>query len=119
VNWLIGKWNNFSLSLGGGSILGVSLPSVTLNTPDIPYLAKGGTAQAGRSYLVGEKGPELWTPGQTGRVTSTDQTFGGPSSIELHLDLGEGIAQVFDIQLDRSNRATRRAVLSMAGGTVR
>lgn len=119
VNWLIAKWNNFSLTIGGGSILGVSIPSVTLNTPDIPMLAKGGTAQANRTYMVGERGPELFTPGQTGRVTSNDQTFGGPSSIELHLDLGEGIAQVFDIQLDRSNRQTRRAVLSMAGGTVR
>lgn len=43
VNWLIRLWNNFSLTLGGGSIFGMDIPSITLNTPDIPYLDTGGT----------------------------------------------------------------------------
>lgn len=114
VNALI-RFANMAIN-GVNRVTGVvGIPAI----PNIPMLARGGTAQAGQSYLVGERGPELFTPGQTGRVTDNGQTFAGPSSIELHLDLGEGIAQVFDIQLDRSNRATRRAVLSMAGGTVR
>lgn len=32
-------------------------------------LASGGTAMGGNTYLVGEKGPELFTPGRTGSVT--------------------------------------------------
>jgi len=32
-------------------------------------LASGGTAMGGSTYLVGEKGPELFTPGRTGSVT--------------------------------------------------
>lgn len=32
-------------------------------------LAHGGTTQPGHSYIVGEEGPELFTPGRTGAVT--------------------------------------------------
>ncbi len=42
LNWLIGKWNSFSLTLGGGTVLGMNIPSVTLNTPNIPLLDVGG-----------------------------------------------------------------------------
>lgn len=31
--------------------------------------AAGGPVSSGRSYLVGEKGPELFTPGMSGRIT--------------------------------------------------
>lgn len=42
INNLIRMWNNFSLTLGGGSVLGFSIPSITLDTPNIPYLDVGG-----------------------------------------------------------------------------
>ena len=32
------------------------------------FMANGGTASAGRSYVVGEKGPELFTPGRSGSI---------------------------------------------------
>lgn len=54
VNWLIWKWNNFSLTLGGGSVLGVNVPSITLNTPDIPYLAEGGVTTGPTLAMIGE-----------------------------------------------------------------
>ncbi|MFE3495255.1 phage tail tape measure protein [Streptomyces sp. NPDC059175] len=54
VNWLIGKWNNFSISLGGGSIMGVDIPSITLNTPNIPYLAEGGITTGPTLAMIGE-----------------------------------------------------------------
>ena len=37
-------------------------------------LAEGGTAHAGKSYLVGEKGPEVFIPKETGEVISNDDT---------------------------------------------
>ncbi len=43
-------------------------------------LAHGGMAHAGKSYLVGERGPELFTPVGTGRVysnTDTNRMIGG------------------------------------------
>jgi phage-related protein len=65
VNWVIRLWNNFSLTLGGGSILGIGIPSVTLYTPDIPYLAEGGIVPAtpgGRLARVGEREDEAVIP---------------------------------------------------------
>lgn len=35
-------------------------------------LARGGPARAGQTYLVGEEGPELFTPGRSGFVTPND-----------------------------------------------
>lgn len=59
INHVIRLWNDFSLTLGGGEILGLSIPSITLHTPDIPYLAKGGIVPAtpgGRLIVAGEGG---------------------------------------------------------------
>jgi TP901 family phage tail tape measure protein len=38
--------------------------------------ADGGHTRGGRTYLVGEEGPELFTPGQTGSITPNDQMGG-------------------------------------------
>ncbi|AVH58659.1 MULTISPECIES: phage tail tape measure protein [Streptomyces] len=59
INWVIGKWNNFGFSIGGGSFMGKSLPRVTIGTPNIPYLAKGGLITRGGMAMVGERGPEV------------------------------------------------------------
>jgi TP901 family phage tail tape measure protein len=48
------------------------------------FLANGGTAMGGRSYVVGEKGPELFTPGRTGSVAPAG-SFGG-SNIVVNVD---------------------------------
>jgi hypothetical protein len=44
---------------------------------------KGGPVSGGRTYLVGEKGPELFTPGATGQITSNDKMnkFSGNSEL--------------------------------------
>lgn len=59
VNWIVGKWNDLSFGIPGGSFLGVSWSGMTLGTPDIPYLAQGGIVPAtpgGRLVGVGEGG---------------------------------------------------------------
>jgi len=77
VNWLLRIWNNFSLTLGGGTVLGVSIPSVVLNTPDIPYLASGGTITAGGAAVVGDAGPEIVDLPRGASVTPLSQAGGG------------------------------------------
>lgn len=37
--------------------------------------AGGGSVNQNSSYLVGEKGPELFTPSQSGKITTNGQTF--------------------------------------------
>jgi hypothetical protein len=52
--------------------------------------AMGGPVRSGRSYLVGELGPELFTPGTSGRITSTadlrDMGAAGGSSYPLTIN---------------------------------
>lgn len=44
-------------------------------------LASGGRAEAGKAYLVGERGPELFTPGGSGGSITASQNFQfGPSN---------------------------------------
>lgn len=38
----------------------------------LPFLAEGGPAKRGTPYIVGEKGPELFVPNQSGTVISND-----------------------------------------------
>lgn len=57
INTLISLWNGLSFTLGGGSFMGVDIPQVTLNTPDIPYLAEGGVTTGPTMAMIGE-GPE-------------------------------------------------------------
>ncbi|MFG2307672.1 hypothetical protein ACGFS9_03115 [Streptomyces sp. NPDC048566] len=54
INSVIGWWNRLHFTIGGGSIMGVSIPSVTLNTPDIPYLADGGITTGPTLAMIGE-----------------------------------------------------------------
>jgi hypothetical protein len=42
VNRIIGAWNRLQFTIGGGSFMGVSIPSFSVGTPDIPYMASGG-----------------------------------------------------------------------------
>ncbi|MEU0584591.1 phage tail tape measure protein [Streptomyces sp. NPDC006132] len=54
INSVIRWWNNLSFTIGGGEIMGVDVPSITLHTPNIPFLAKGGIATAPTLAMVGE-----------------------------------------------------------------
>jgi hypothetical protein len=84
VNWIIRKWNNLSISIGGGKILGVSIPKITVSTPNIPLFHDGGVfhAQGGR-----REGLALLRDGETvlppGRATSA-----APVYITINAGLG-------------------------------
>ncbi|RMB81275.1 phage tail tape measure protein [Streptomyces shenzhenensis] len=54
VNWIISRWNGLSFTIGGGSFMGVSIPSMTISTPNIPYLADGGVATGPTLAMIGE-----------------------------------------------------------------
>ncbi len=60
---------------GGGGLLGMLFGGGK---------ASGGTVQGGRSYMVGERGPELFTPGRTGSIAPTG-SFGG-ANIVVNVD---------------------------------
>ena len=54
---------------------------------NLPGLANGGSAQAGRSYLVGERGPEIFTPKSSGTVIPNNQIGGAGGGIVNNINV--------------------------------
>jgi len=50
--------------------------------------ASGGPVAGGSTYLVGERGPELFTPGTSGNITPNGG-FGGGSTINVNVNGGD------------------------------
>ncbi|MDQ2622562.1 MAG: hypothetical protein M3Y45_05925 [Actinomycetota bacterium] len=82
-------WNNtvgrLSFSIPGWV---PGLGGMGFDVPDIPQLARGGTARAGMPHIVGERGPELFVPGRTGTVVPNGQ-FGAPVIVEIRTGAGD------------------------------
>ena len=54
---------------------------LTLAQIGVPGAATGtGAATANKPFLIGEEGPEIFTPGQTGSISPTDQTISALTS---------------------------------------
>lgn len=77
--------------------------------------AMGGPVTAGRPYLVGERGPELFVPGRTGGIVSNNQMGGGGVTVNQTVQITTGVqqtvrAEVMNMLPDIAN-ATKGAVL--------
>lgn len=66
------------LSVGGGVSGGI--PSYGGG------LATGGPVSANRSYMVGERGPELFVPGRSGSIVANDKLGAGTTNIVVNVD---------------------------------
>ena len=64
-------------NIGGGSITGGLLGAI--------FKADGGPVKGGGSYIVGERGPELFTPGVSGNITP-NHAMGGSTNIVVNVD---------------------------------
>lgn len=53
----------------------------------IPFLAEGGPAEANRPYIVGERGPELFVPKQSGEVIPNNEMSRSGSNIGGRKDI--------------------------------
>ena len=58
----------------------------------------GGARQSGTPFLVGEKGPELFTPSNAGTVTPNHQLGGGGATVNFNITTVD--AQSFGNLLD-------------------
>ncbi|MFJ8863608.1 phage tail tape measure protein [Streptomyces sp. NPDC102451] len=97
VNQLISGWNNLSFTIGGGSIMGVSIPSLTLSTPNIPMLADGGLVTGPTLAMIGEgredeavlplsRLEQLIGVQQDVRAPSVRKTSGAAAEVRITLD---------------------------------
>lgn len=69
------------------------------------FLAEGGTAQAGKAYVVGERGPELFVPRSTGTVVPNDamaNTVGGEVNVNFNINAVDA-ASFDELLLSRKN----------------
>lgn len=57
------------------------------------FKADGGPVSSGKSYIVGERGPELFTPRSSGNITPNG---GGPVTVTQHLHFDVGLESVDD-----------------------
>lgn len=120
VNWIIGKWNNLSFGISGKHVslpFGKSfdVPGFRLNTPNIGYLAAGGAAIAGRTYLVGEKGPELLEMGSTSGHVTPNKDLGGVTEVRVFIGDTE-LKGMVRTEIREHNRGIRRAATAGIGG---
>ncbi len=84
--------NTIARDLGRGAIDGLvrrpiqSLLTSFLSAPFGGARANGGFVAPGSSFLVGERGPELFTPNGSGRITSNG-AGGGASGMTVNINL--------------------------------
>ena len=64
-------------NIGGGSVTGGLLGAI--------FKADGGPVKAGGSYIVGERGPELFTPRSSGMITP-NHALGGSTNVVVNVD---------------------------------
>jgi hypothetical protein len=71
------------LGAGGGTVgkFGTLGPNY-----GIPQRAKGGPVSSGQTYMVGERGPELFVPGRSGTIVANDKMGGGNTNVVVNVD---------------------------------
>ena len=72
-------------NIGGGSITGGLLKAIFKRET-------GGPVKGGSSYLVGERGPELFTPSRSGMITP-NHALGGSTNVVVNVDASNTTAQ--------------------------
>lgn len=90
---LAGMINNF---LNPGSPMGIVPGDSPLSANSATIMgrrAMGGPVTGGQSYLVGENGPEIFTPGASGGITPNNQIGGGGVTIVQNINVTTGVQQ--------------------------
>ncbi len=101
-------------NFGGGSVTGGILGA-------LGFAANGGPVKGGKPYIVGEKGPELFTPGVSGNITP-NHALGGSTSVVVNVDASGSSVQGDDQSANQLGQVIAAAVQAeivnqkMAGG---
>ena len=74
------------------------------------FKANGGPVRSGKSFIVGEKGPELFTPGRSGAITPNNKLMsGGSTNVVVNVD-----ASGTDVQGDEAEAKQLGTLISVA-----
>lgn len=104
INLAIRGWKALASLAGGGSL--ASAANIAEGKAS-GSRASGGGVMAGQSYLVGENGPEMFTPNKTGTINNNPQ--GGTTVVNniYTAATAHGINNALASRGDSSNRAVR------------
>lgn len=91
----------------GGGLL--NLGSLLGSILGLPGRATGGLVSAGRGYLVGERGPELFVPSSAGKIEPNSGSRGG-RDIRVSIQVVAPKGSAGPESLQRSSRQVARAV---------
>jgi tape measure domain-containing protein len=83
-----GGWLEVGLDLGMKALsIYTKAPGggAPLTGGDAPGMQHGGPVSAGRPYMVGEAGPELYVPKTSGTIIPNSKLGGGPTVINVHV----------------------------------
>ena len=75
--------NNFSGAFSGST---ASFNPSSFGMGLLPGRAKGGPVSSGQTYMVGERGPELFVPGRSGTIVPNDKMGGGTTNVVVNVD---------------------------------
>ena len=135
IGWLGSLFNNSgsssAVSSGAGPLAsgysgdtGGSVAASFMGTLISGAFAGGGTALGGNTYLVGENGPELFTPGATGVVTP-NSALGGSNDMHMNVSIDArgadaGVEARINSAMNQAVQQAQAAVLSnmRRGGTM-
>lgn len=71
-------------TVGTNSVPAIAAIGTTLAVAAAGAREFGGPVTAGKSYLVGERGPEMFTPGASGGITSNKDIMGGAPTVNIY-----------------------------------
>jgi tape measure domain-containing protein len=74
--------NNFSGAFSGTT---ASFNPSSFGMGLLPGRANGGPVSSGQTYMVGERGPELFVPGRSGTIVANDK-MGGGTNVVVNVD---------------------------------
>jgi hypothetical protein len=78
-------WINYAYTSPGSVARGTLGQTFMLDpsTGELQHRAAGGPVAAGQSYMVGEKGPELFVPGSSGAIVPHGAGAGGGATVNI------------------------------------
>ena len=85
---------NLFMQLGSIGLFGNTI-STRINAPRLPGRASGGTVSQWTPYMVGERGPEMFVPGASGRIVP-NHALGGGGASKVEIVPGK----YFDVRVD-------------------
>jgi hypothetical protein len=106
ANLVMGGISSAFGGLFGGGPGDIRGPGGSTSIPFGGPRALGGPVEAGSAYLVGEQGPELFMPGQSGRIIPNGQA--GSTVVNQTIQISVGVAQTVRAEIAALMPAIKR-----------